>query len=130
MPLDIHHSRIVKRTWPSKQQIFTTVIPGLVIQATILPTLPFLFQRVPQPMRTSSLSGREYIAEIMNCENTKWIQEVLGMKLEVFQFFCLELSKGGNLTPSKFISVEEQVAKFLCAIVHSDTNRDIQEHFL
>ena len=129
MPLDTHHSRIVKQRTKVDKQIFATTVPGLVIQATILPALPFLFRRMPRPMCTSPLSRREYISELLSCGNENRIQRVLGMKLEVFQFLCLELTKRGSLAPSKFISVEEQVAMFLYAIVRSATNRDIQERF-
>jgi hypothetical protein len=131
MPLHSRQLRIVKHpTKSTKHQIVCTIIPGLIIQATAT-ALPFLFQRstIPQPMRTSSLSGGEYINEVMSCGNPKRIQQVLRMKLEVFQFLCSELQTKGGLAPSRHVSVEEQVAMFLCAIAHSDTNREIQERF-
>ena len=134
MPLDSRHLRIIKHPTKSTKNLVCAIIPGLVIQATAKFALPFLFQRsipqaIPQAMRTSSLSGGEYINEVMTCRNPRRIQEVLRMKLEVFQFLCSELQNKGGLAPSGHIGVEEQVAMFLYAIAHSHTNREVQERF-
>jgi len=47
----------------------------------------------------------------------------------VFEFLCLELKSKGGLADSKFVSVEEQVAMFLFTLVHSSSNREVQERF-
>jgi hypothetical protein len=92
--------------------------------------LPFLFKRsIPQPMRTSSLSGEAYVNELIMCNNPRRIQEVLRMKLEVFQFLCTELKNKGGLTPSRYVGIKEQVAMFLYTIAHSRSNREVQERF-
>jgi hypothetical protein len=49
------------------------------------------------------------------------------MKLEVFEFLCLELKSKGGLADSKFVSVKEQVAMVLFTLVHSSSNREVQE---
>ena len=51
------------------------------------------------------------------------------MKLPVFQFLCIKLEKTGGLTPSKFITVEEQVAMFLFTVSRAASNRDVQQRF-
>jgi len=51
------------------------------------------------------------------------------MKLEVFQFLCLELKSRGGLADSKCIVVEEQVAMFLFTLAHASSNREVQERF-
>jgi DDE superfamily endonuclease len=131
MPLDTHRQRIVKRSTEStKHPLLCATIPGFIIQTVVL-GLPFLFlpPTIPQPMRTSSLSGETYVNEIINCRNPRRIQEVLRMKLEVFKFLCSELKAHGGLTPSRYVGVEEQVAMFLHAIAHSCSNREVQERF-
>jgi DDE superfamily endonuclease len=127
MALDSEHQRITKRSAQNtKHPLLCATIPGVVMQAI----LPFLFRpTIPQPMRTSSLSGKAYINEIVNCRNPQRIQEVLRMKLEVFQFLCLELKRHGGLAPSRYVGVEEQVAMFLHAVAHSCSNREVQERF-
>src|SRR5271170_4864332 len=80
-------------------------------------------------MRTSSLSGAMYIEEVIKCKNPRWIQQVLRMKLGVFQFLCSELKSKGSLVDSKFVSVEEQVTMFLFTIAHASSNREVQERF-
>ena len=92
MPLDPHHSRIIKHAKQSKLQETLPTIAGIVVQATLSTLLPFLFDRsLPKPMRTRPLSGHEYVHQLLNCGNPRRIQEVLRMKLEVFHFLCMEL---------------------------------------
>ena len=124
MVLDPQHSQIAKRRKHRK----LSIIPGLVIQGTASLILPFLFGRNPPiPMHTSLLSGAAYVQELLDAENKLRIQRVLGMKLEVFEFLCLELKSKGGLADSKFVSVKEQVAMFLFTLVHSSSNREVQE---
>ena len=80
-------------------------------------------------MRTSPLSDRDYIDELLICGNEVRIQEVFRMKLRVFRFLCAELRMHGGLIPSRHISVEEQVAMFLYTISQRASNRNIQERF-
>ncbi len=80
-------------------------------------------------MRTSKVSGAEYVYDVMYCGNLRRIQEVLRVKLEVFQFLCSELQMKCHLKSSKFIAIEEKVAMFLWTVAHSASNRDAQEWF-
>ena len=90
MPPDSRRMTIHKRgTLNNKHRVSLIIVSGLIMQATLLSLVPFLSYQLPAlPMRTSSLSGSEYI------------QEVLRMKLEVFQFLCAELKCKGGLAPS------------------------------
>ena len=128
MPLDPHHSRVAKRS--TTVQKILPVISGAVTQS-VLTALHFLSNSAPtpRPMCTSTRSGHQYIHEVMNCGNPKRIQEVLRMKLEVFQFLCSELKSKGGLAPSRFMTVEEQVAMFLWTVARAASNCDVQEHF-
>ena len=109
-------SRIIR----SKHCRLLAVVPALAVQATILVFLPFLAnssESIPRPMRTSPLSGHQYIQELLKSHPNR-IQEVLRMKLEVFQFLCIELKTKGLKDSQYGITIEEQVAMFgLPAIV-------------
>jgi hypothetical protein len=98
------------------------IAAAVAVQNTIFSALPFLFRSIPQPMHTSSLSGHAYIQELLNSGNSIRIQRVLRMKPEVFQFLCKELQDKGGLTPTQFITVEEQVAMFLFTVAQCASN--------
>ena len=51
------------------------------------------------------------------------------MKLEVFQFLCIELKTKGLKDSRYGITIEEQVAMFLFTVARSASNRDVQERF-
>ena len=104
------------------------VIPAAVAQS-VVNILPFLSRPPPKPMRTSALSGRDYINELLTCGNDARVQEVLRMKRRVFHFLCAELTKHGGLLSSRYISVEEQVAMFLSPVSQRASNRNVQERF-
>jgi len=73
IPLGSYYTWIVKQPNEStkRKRVFDTT-PGLVVHAIAESVLPFLFQRsIPQAMRTSSLSGGEYINKIMSCDNPR-----------------------------------------------------------
>ena len=105
-----------------------SVIPAAVVQS-VVNILPFLSQLPPKPMRTSPLSGRDYIDELLICGNEVRIQEVFRMKLRVFRFLCAELRMHGGLTPSRHIFVEEQVAMFLYTVSQRASNQNVQDTF-
>ena len=127
MPLDPQHSRVIKRQSLSRKIV--PVITGTIVQS-IFTTLPFLLNpTIPRLMRTSIRSGHQYIHEVMSCGNPRRIQEVLRMKLDVFQFLCSELQSKGGLVSTRFTTVEEQVSMFLWTVARGASNRDVQEQF-
>ena len=109
--------------------LVANIATAIAVQITIVTTLPFLFRSIPRPMHTSSLSGHAYIHELLNSDNSIRIQRVLRMKPEVFLFLCKELQDKGGLTPTRFITVKEQVGMFLFTVARSASNRDVQERF-
>ena len=78
-------------------------------------------------MRTSPLSGHQYIQELLKSHPNR-IQEVLRMKLEVFQFLYIELKTKGLKDSQYGITIEEQIM-FLFTVAWSASNRDVQERF-
>ena len=126
MPTNPSHSRIIKA---SKHKKFILTLIFALTAITTPQTLPSLFDYTHRrPMRTSPLSGSEYIQELLCCGHSERIQEVLRMKLEVFDFLCKELRNCG-LHDSQYITVEEQLAMFLYTVARNASNRDIQERF-
>ena len=127
MPLDPCRSRVIKHY---RVNTAISVLPALVVQGIFYTLVPFVLNRSPpKPMRTSAVSGAEYIHDVMYCGNPRRIQEILRMKLEVFQFLCIELESSTSLSASKFITIEEKVAIFLWTVARSASNRDTQERF-
>lgn len=127
MPLDPRRSRVIKHY---RVNTAISVLPALVVQGIFYTLVPFVLNRSPPKlMRTSAVSGAEYIYDVMYCGNPRRIQEILHMKLEVFQFLCIELESSASLSASKFITIEEKVAIFLWTVARSASNRDTQERF-
>ena len=119
MPLDSQHSRVAKR--PKPQQILPT-IASITVQSISSIILPSLFDYQSISIRTSALTEREYVDEVLNCKNPRRCQEILRMKLEVFHFLCSELKSKERLTSSRHIIVEEQITMFLYIIAQAVSN--------
>lgn len=127
MPLDSRRSHVIKH---NKTHAAISILSALVVQGIFHTLIPFVFNRSPpKPMRTSEVSGAEYIYDVMYCGNPRRIQEILRMKLEVFQSLCIELENNTSLSASRFVNIEEKVAIFLWIVARSASNRDTQERF-
>ena len=125
MPVASSRSQIIAK--PKRHKLARVIT--LVSMFSISPLLGSFSKGPPQPMHTSELSGREYLKEVLNCKNPRRCPEVLGMKVEVFQFLCLELQRKGKLCASKHVDVDEQVGMFLWTVVKAASNREVQERF-
>src|SRR5947207_1811719 len=126
MPLDSQESRIAKRL--TRHRLYRNVCAAVVLTtAIILPSTSS--SNIPQPMRTSSLSGRQYMDEVLNCKNPRRCQELFRMKIEVFHFLCSELQSKGGLFSSRYIALDGKVGMFLWTIAHAASNRAVQERF-
>ena len=107
-----------------------TIIATIFSVTTSLPTfLPILYRTIPQPKRTSSMSGATYIQELLVAGHDGRIQEVLRMKLKLFKVLCAVMRKNGLLQDSKNISVEEAVAMFLHVVGRGTSFRDVEERY-
>ena len=78
--------------------------------------------------RTSPLSGREYIAELLT-SNERRIHEVLCMPKTTFLDLGNWLVLNGGLGESRKKSVDQQLAMFLAIVGHRCTNCEVQERF-
>ena len=114
--------RITKR---SERQKLLSAVAAVTIISIHGVLLPFLNKSLPQLMRNSQLSGREYIAEVLTSDSTKRCQEVFRMKREVFQYLCSELQSKGVLYSSKHIAVDEKLGMFLWIVARAASNRDV-----
>ena len=81
-----------------------------------------------QPCRTSTLTGHEWVQEIIRGNPTR-IYESLRMDKQTFSLLCSKLIEIGRLKSTKNVIVEEQVAMFLMTICHIDLTRDNAERF-
>lgn len=118
--------RFIKHSERRRLRLAITAITIISVHGVFL---PIFYNKLPQPMRNCQLSGREYIAEVLNCDNIRRCQEVFRMKREVFQFLCSELQNKGGLNVSRHIAVDEKVGMFLWTVARAASNRDVQEHF-
>ncbi|KAL5730890.1 hypothetical protein ACHQM5_003674 [Ranunculus cassubicifolius] len=81
------------------------------------------------PCRTSILSGRDYVTDILNTGHAKRCQESFRMEKHVFWRFCYILETRGLLNHSSGVRIEEQLAIFMSVVGHNQRNRLLQERF-
>jgi hypothetical protein len=106
------------------------VYTGGFAAATVLNTsLSFLFREPPQPKRTSSMTGRQYIQELLEGGHDIRFQEVLRMRIMPFRRLTTIMRREGLLYDSKHISVEEQLAMFLHVVGRGTSFRDVEERY-
>ena len=71
MPLNPRRSRVIKHY---RVNTAISVLPALVVQGIFYTLVPFVLNRSPpKPMRTSAVSGAEYIHDVMYCGNPRRI---------------------------------------------------------
>src|SRR5437667_4075292 len=66
MPSIPSQSRLTKRSERHKLLSAITAVTIISIHSIILPSL---YHNLLQPMRTSQISGQEYMYEVLNCDN-------------------------------------------------------------
>ena len=81
-----------------------------------------------KPCRTSILKGHDYVLEILHGHEDRCYDQ-FRMDPHVFILFCEELKSKGNLTNSRYVTVQEQVAIFLLIISHNERVRLVAERF-
>jgi len=83
-----------------------------------------------QPCRTSILTGREYIREVLTTNvNPTWVYDVFRMSSQTVHLLLRELSARDLLDDSTFVSKEEKLAMFISIVSKGSTNRTVQERF-
>ena len=58
-------------------------------------------------MRTSTLSGRQYVQEVLACENPRRVQEIMRMPKDTFFALCTLLRAEGLLADTRNVAVEK-----------------------
>ena len=81
-----------------------------------------------QPCRNSTLTGHDYVLEILN-GNIFWCYEQLRMDKHVFLSLYNVLKEKRVLKNSRYITVEEQVAMLLYVISHNERHHVVGERY-
>jgi hypothetical protein len=81
----------------------------------------------PEPYHTSTLSGEEWVIELI-VGHPERIRCELGVRADTFQALVTELRTLGH-TNSRYVSLEEQLAIFLYTCVTGLTIRHVGERF-
>lgn len=81
-----------------------------------------------QYVHTSSRTGRRYTAEILRAHPRR-VMKLIRMPITTFLDLRDWIVERGLLSPSRHISVEEQLVTFLWTIGHGASNRETQEQF-
>nr|XP_043639264.1 protein ALP1-like [Erigeron canadensis] len=81
-----------------------------------------------KPCRTSTLSEKEYLREIV-CGNPIQCYELFRMKPHVFLNLCDKLKLLGLLQDSRNVSIEEGMAMTLRILCHGNTQREVSDRF-
>jgi hypothetical protein len=79
-------------------------------------------------MHTSILTGEAWVRELLAGHPVRF-QRSMGMAKHVFRRLVLELQVFAGLHPTKYVSMNEQVAIFLFICVKGESNRQAQERF-
>ena len=97
----------------------------------LIPTIILGVAEEARTMRTPRNTGQPggvYLQELLE-SSEKRIYSVLRMKKETLLELCSWLQTYTDLAPSRNISVQEQVAMFLCTVNYSDSNGAVAERF-
>lgn len=111
-------------TWSSTSS--EDEIGGMILLMEL--TNAYDFRILKQPCRTSVLSGREYIIELLNGHPDR-IYDSFRMNQCTFRSLCQRLKSLGYLKDDKIVSVEEAVGIFLITVGHNMRNRIVSERF-
>lgn len=80
------------------------------------------------PCRTSPLSGKSYVAELLT-SNERRIHEVLRMPKGTFLDLRDWLVTNSGLHDTRKMTSEQQLVMFLAIVGHGSTNREVQERY-
>ncbi|KAF4610218.1 hypothetical protein D9613_010342 [Agrocybe pediades] len=79
------------------------------------------------PVRTSALTGRQWVLEILDCPVR--VMEQLGMARHVFFKLLKQLQQSHGLSDSRYVSAMEKLAIFLHFARTGSSSRMLQERF-
>ena len=119
----MHPSSIIES--PEQWLSFISQVAGSIVLAiTDIERYTFT-DRIP--CRTSSLTGRAYLQELLDGSPERF-KQVFRMQKPTFQYICTQLSTLG-LEDTLNVSILEQFAMFLHIIAHGNSNRETQERY-
>jgi hypothetical protein len=107
-------------------RLHTISVAVVVLLENLLPILKSLYIRIP--LRTSILTGRAWIHELLQAENPNRIHVSLGVRKHVF-LQLISVMRAMGLEDSRHVTLEEQLGIFLHASVTGLTNRHMAERF-
>ncbi|KAF6156991.1 hypothetical protein GIB67_039752 [Kingdonia uniflora] len=81
-----------------------------------------------EPCRNSKLTGKEYIAELVDGNHVRMYENLRMDKLVFKKLFDI-ITTEGSLRDTRGVSVDEQVGMFLYTIGHDECNRIVQERY-
>jgi hypothetical protein len=111
----------------AKKKKNMAIIGAVMAAATII--THFQSHPDPIPMRTSILTGRMWLAELLESPNPTWFQEQMGMTRRVFHKLSYELQMYSGLANSKYVTADEQLAIYAHLARTGLSSRMLQERF-
>ena len=85
-------------------------------------------QRPRRPLRTSEISGRQYLLELLNGHPDRLFYTIR-MDIATFRSLCRRLIVMEVIDHDKIISVEEALVMFLWIITHNQRVRTVAERY-
>ncbi|KAM6567969.1 hypothetical protein CsatA_027097 [Cannabis sativa] len=85
-------------------------------------------QQIRRPLRTSNMSGREYLIELLNGHPDRLFYTIR-MDNNTFRSLCRRLVEMEVIEHDKLISVEEAVVMFLWIVTHNQRVRTVAERY-
>ncbi|XP_062103069.1 protein ALP1-like [Humulus lupulus] len=85
-------------------------------------------QQIRRPLRTSNISGRQYLLELLNGHPDRLFYTIR-MDVNTFRSLCRRLVEMEVIEHDKVISVEEAVVMFLWIVTHNQRVRTVAERY-
>ncbi|XLR08197.1 hypothetical protein HN51_063095, partial [Arachis hypogaea] len=123
-----HLLTVLKENWKRDKQLCTVTM--LCYTVHMLYLLKVMAKKVEKPIR-DHIIGREQIRTtlLQQLRETNRCCDILRMDPHAFLELCTKLRATGHVKDTIYVTVEEQVARFLYIIAHNVKNRTISFFF-
>ena len=108
--------------------IFVATVATIIITAAVASVSQYALHFEKHPMHTSSLSGEQWVQELLHGHEDRIYNE-LGMRKAVFRQLLAVLRMDAGVQGTRYVSAEEQLATFLHYVHRALPNRALQERF-
>ena len=108
--------------------IFVATVATIIITAAVASVSQYASRFEKHPMHTSSLSGEQWVQELLHGHEDRIYNE-LGMRKAVFRQLLAVLRTDAGVQGTRYVSAEEQLATFLHYVHRALPNRALQESF-